>query len=282
MTAQLFDDRTCSLGEGPLWHPERQQLFWFDINNKKMLSLKDGKQLEWSFDRFVSAAGWINTDTLLIASETNLFEFNLNSGESLHVCDLEADNPLTRSNDGRADPWGGFWIGTMGKNAEENAGSIYRYFQGKLIKLFGGITISNSICFSPDRQNAYYTDTATRKIMRQPLGSEGWPVGSSELFVDLSKDDLNPDGAEVDAEGCLWSAQWGASRIARYSPDGVFLSAVEFPAKQISCPAFGGQNMTTLFATSATQNMGEPSIEQGRTYCASVMVKGQPEHHILL
>lgn len=282
MTVHLFDDRSCELGEGPLWHPELQQLFWFDINNKKMLSLKDGNQLEWSFDRYVSAAGWMNKDTLLIASETDLFEFNLTSGDSKHVCDLEADNPATRSNDGRADPWGGFWIGTMGKNAEKNAGSIYRYFQGKLVKLFSDITITNSICFSPDRQSAFYTDTATRKIMRQVLDAAGWPTGPAELFIDLVKDGLNPDGSVVDAEGCLWNAQWGASRVARYSPDGALLSTVDFPASQISCPAFGGQSITTIFATSAAENMDSPSIEQGRTYCAITAVKGQPEHRIIL
>lgn len=282
MTAQVYDDRNCSLGEGPLWHPEREQLFWFDINNKKLLSRSEGQPLEWVFDQHVSAAGWISHDELLIASETEFFVFHLITGERRHVCDLEAENPVTRSNDGRADPWGGFWIGTMGKKAEKGAGAIYRFYRGKLTQLYSDITISNSICFSPDRRFAYYTDTVTRKILRQALDDEGWPAGDPELFIDLNGDGLNPDGSVVDAEGCLWSAQWGSSRVARYSPDGVYLFAEIFPANHTSCPAFGGSDLTRLFVTSATEGMVAPSTDQGRTYCTEVRAKGQTEHRVIL
>jgi len=282
MTAEVFDSRNCSLGEGPMWHPLRNQLFWFDINNKKMLSRNEGKPLEWQFDEHVSAAGWVSEGEMLIASESQLFLFDLGTGASDHICPLEADNPITRSNDGRADPWGGFWIGTMGKQAEAQAGSIYRFYKGELVKLYGAITISNAICFSPDKRFAYFTDTPTRQIMRQPLDAEGWPDGAAEVFIDLNSEGLNPDGAVVDAEGCLWSAQWGASRVARYSPDGMFLSAATFPTEQISCPAFGGADGATLFVTSANESIATPSAAQGRTYQALLTTKGQTEHQVVL
>ena len=144
MNATLFDARTCALGEGPLWHPERGQLFWFDILGKTLLSRQGDKTLSWRFDECVSAAGWIDRDTLLVASETALWRFDLNGAERSLVVPLEADQPLTRSNDGRADPWGGFWIGTMGFNAERGAGAIYRYYKGALRQLFAEITISVS------------------------------------------------------------------------------------------------------------------------------------------
>ncbi len=121
-TATLWDDRACKLGEGPLWHPERKQLFWFDILGQKLLTRTDSGPIEWHFDEIVSAAGWVDDSTLLIASETALFTFDLNSAESEFIAPLEADTPATRSNDGRADPWGGFWIGTMSKTAETGAG----------------------------------------------------------------------------------------------------------------------------------------------------------------
>ncbi len=282
MSMQVFDNRNCALGEGPLWHPVRQQLFWFDINAKKLLSRDGARALEWQFDRHVSAAGWVSADELLIASETDLFVFDLNSESQTRIAPLEAENETTRSNDGRADPWGGFWIGTMGKSAEPGAGAIYRYFMGEVRKLFDGITISNAICFSPDRRFAYYCDTRMWQIMRTSLDEHGWPAGISEIFIDLTAEALNPDGAVIDAEGCLWSAQWGAARVARYSPEGQFLSAIECPALHTSCPAFGGAELQTLFVTSATQDLEAPAPEQGRTYMAELAIKGQSEHQVSL
>ena len=276
MRAEVYDDRQCLLGEGPLWHPLRGELFWFDIISKKLIS----KTQEWVFDEHVSAAGWIDVDRLLIASETALFTFDLRDGSRVHVVDLDAENPVTRSNDGRADPQGGFWIGTMGKSAEPNAGAIFRYYRGEVRMLFGNITISNSICFAPNGDRVYFTDTRLQKILAMALDAEGWPTGVPAVFVDLSGYGLNPDGSIVDAEGCLWNAQWGARRVARYSNDGVFLSAVDVAAKQASCPAFGGADLTTLFVTSAAD--GLDGSDEGKTFAIEVGVKGQAEHQVVL
>ena len=281
MSAQVFDPRKCQLGEGLLWHPERQQMFWFDILGKRLLSQRNGNQLEWQFDEHVSAAGWVDDRTLLIASETGLYTFDLETGQRSLIKALEADNPETRSNDGRADPWGGFWIGTMGKDAKLAAGAIYRFYRGEIQQIYAAITISNSICFSPDRNWAYYTDTADKKIMRQKLSSiDGWPDGPPELFINLEKAGLFPDGSVIDANGCLWNAQWGASRVAQYSPKGVFLTSVPFPAAQISCPAFGGDDLTVLFATSAAA--GDNALLAGQTFSIDVGTKGQNEHQVIL
>lgn len=283
MTDTIFDHRQCALGEGPLWHPERKQLFWFDINNKKMLSQSEDKVHAWQFGHHVSAAGWINHDELLIASEVELFRFNVETSDRTHICALEADEPETRSNDGRADPWGGFWIGTMGKQLEPEAGAIYRYYQGALEVIYQDITIPNAICFSPDGKYAYYTDTPTRLIMRQDLKADGWPTGAAQVFVDLNKEGTNPDGAVVDSEGCLWVAQWGASRVARYSPQGTLLSTVSLDAQQITCPAFGGAELSTLFATSALEGLSNPSEDEGKTFGITLSgITGQAEPRVIL
>ena len=281
MTLEIFDARACTLGEGPLWHPERAQLFWFDILGKTLLSRQGGDVLSWNFDECVSAAGWIDANTLLMASETGLWQFDLISGERVLVAPLEADQPLTRSNDGRADPWGGFWIGTMGFNAERGMGAIYRFYKGELRKLFGNITISNSIAFSPDRRFAYYTDTPTRQIMRVALDAEdGWLEGDAEVFVDLKQSKRNPDGSVVDSEGCLWNAQWGAGQVVRYGPDGTLIEAYDVPAAQTTCPAFGGPDLKTVFVTSAAQ--GRHGAQDGQTFSFAAGVKGQREHRIIL
>ena len=279
MTATVFDERRCRLGEGPLWHPLRNELFWFDILENCLLS----KTSVWEFEKNTSAAGWVDHDRLLVADERSLFILNLETDSREHVIDLEADDPVTRSNDGRADPWGGFWIGTMGRHAEADAGAIYRYYQGELRRLVPNVTISNSICFAPDKSCAYFTDTIKARIMRQPLHPEsGWPEGAPAVFVDLKPEGLNPDGSVVDSEGCLWNAQWGAQRVARYGANGSFTDAISFPAAQISCPAFGGAGFSTLFVTSAAIGADQNDPQAGQTFAIETQFKGLPEYQVVL
>lgn len=285
--SRVFDDRPCALGEGPLWHPQRQQLFWFDILGKRLMTRDaDGAQ-DWQFDEHVSAAGWVDRETLLIASETGLWRFDLQSGKRDLVMALEAENKVTRSNDGRADPWGGFWIGTMGKRAEHGAGAIYRFYSGELRQLVPEISISNAICFAPDRRCAYYTDTKTGQVMRQPLEAEsGWPEGEPHVFLDLRVDGLNPDGAVVDEDGDVWIAQWGASRVAAYSPLGTFLKAVHFGGRHTSCPGFGGPEFRDLYCTTARQGIDAARLraepENGMTFVAIGVGKGRAEYQVIL
>lgn len=252
MTASLFDDTSCSLGEGPLWHPDRQSLFWFDIDNKLMFEKSIGSERqEYRFDRTVSAAGIVDDTSLIIASETDLFVFDLKDSRERVLCELESTNPITRSNDGRADPHGGFWIGTMGYRAEPKAGGIYRFYRGELRKLFHEITISNSICFAPCGTLAYFVDSEKKIIQRVSLDDQGWPSGEARDFVDLSGESFAPDGAVCDAKGQLWSAQWAAARVAVYSQQGELMETHDLPTSHATCPAFGGRDLSTLFVTTA-------------------------------
>ncbi|MBO9397815.1 SMP-30/gluconolactonase/LRE family protein [Shimia sp. R9_2] len=283
----VFDNRVCELGEGPLWHPVREQFYWFDIKGKRLLTQKEGVQQEWVFDEFFSAAGWVDEETLLVASETALWRMDLECGLREHVVDLEADNPVTRSNDGRADPWGGFWIGTMGKSAEPKAGAIYRFYKGELRQVVGDITISNAICFDQTRACAYYTDTPTGQVMRQSVDPEtGWPVGAAEVYLDLKPEGLNPDGAVVDAEGNVWIAQWGAARVAAYDPAGSFVKAVEVGGVQASCPAFGGPELRDLYVTTAAEDLAADVLaaapENGMTFVQENAGQGVAEPRVIL
>lgn len=287
MKSEIFDHRRCELGEGPFWHPERQQLFWFDIIGGNLHTVEDGAAKTWSFDRHASAAGWVSQDELLIATERDLVLFNLTTGEEAFVAELDADNPDTRSNDGRADPWGGFWIGTMGKSAQPQAGGIHRFFRGELRLLYPRITIPNAICFSPSGDFAYFADTATRQVLRQSLDpANGWPQGDPEVWLDLTAEGLNPDGAVVDAQGNLWNAQWGAARVACYDPMGHFIEAISFDAVHTSCPAFGGPKLSTLFCTTAMEALDEDELSSstahGKTFVAEDVATGQREHQVIL
>ena len=282
----VFDSRLCDLGEGPFWHPDRQQLFWFDILGKRLLSqTSDGSQ-EWHFPDLVSAAGWIDHDTLMIASESALFRFNLATGLKREIAPLEADNPTTRSNDGRADPFGGFWIGTMGKSAEPGAGAIYRYYRGELRRLYHNISIPNSICFPAHGRFAHFADSATRKVMRVALDADGWPKGEPDIFLDLTADTPEPDGAVIDASGILWLAEWGGACVRAFAPDGTLQQTIAFDAPHTSCPAFGGPNLSTLFCTTAVQGIAFAARSKfpqaGMTFCAPTTTRGQPENKVIL
>ena len=275
----VFATHPCLLGEGPLWHPRRKALFWFDILGKT-LHCKGATRLSWSFDEYVSAAGWVDADTLLIASASGLWRFDIASGGRDLVVPLEADDTTTRSNDGRADPQGGFWIGTMGVKAEAHAGAIYRYYRGELRQLFDRITISNAICFSPEGDTAYFADTFSQRIQKVAQDENGWQKDAHEVFVDLRGDGLNPDGAVVDAAGNLWNAQWDAGRVACYGADGVFKQSISVPTSQTTCPAFGGATGTTLFVTSAANGVNE--AQGGMTFSTDAGVTGQQEHQVIL
>ncbi|QQA42384.1 SMP-30/gluconolactonase/LRE family protein [Pelagovum pacificum] len=275
----IYDETCCTLGEGPLWHPERKELFWFDILSKRL----HVKGRSWDFPHYVSAAGWAADDKLLVASAVGLHLFDIENGNIDDVAPMEADNPVTRSNDGRADPYGGFWIGTMGIKAEHKAGAYYRYYKGELRELFPNISIPNATCFSPDGSTAYFGDTPEKKVWKVALDSDGWPKGDPEVLVDMDGTPHKPDGAVCDSAGNLWIAEWGSHRVAVHGADGTYLTAIGLPPLQTSCPAFGGAEMSTLFVTSAAEGLDDPlNPHHGRTFMVETTTTGQAEHQVIL
>ncbi|WP_374326598.1 SMP-30/gluconolactonase/LRE family protein [Paracoccus pantotrophus] len=278
MNARVFDSRICELGEGAFWHPERAQPFWFDILGRRLLSRQDGNELEWRFGEMVSAAGWIDRDRLLIASQTALIRFDLRDGRQERLAPLEADRPGNRSNDGRADPFGGFWIGTMARNGRAGTGAIYRYLDGELRLLRGNMSIPNAICFSPDGRLAYFADTAAQTVWSQDLDEQGWPCAEARVFLDLAGTDQFPDGAVTDAQGRFWNARWGNGSVVCHAPDGRLLRRLSLPASQPSCPAFGGPGLAQLIVTSAAEGRHGP--QDGRTWLLDPGAQGRPEPRV--
>jgi len=282
-TARVHDQTVCLLGEGPLWHPERGELLWFDILGR-MLHM-EGRHHRLT--ELSSAAGWIDRDTILLAQKGALLRFELTTGQGERVAGLDEGNPAVRSNDGRADPWGGFWIGTMGLKAEPEAGAIWRYYRGEVRRLVPKVTIPNAICFDPGGTHAVYADTEAQLVWRQPLSDrDGFPLGEREQFLDFRGTDLNPDGAVFDAEGNLWIAMWGSGKVAGYGRDGTPLEEFAVPATQSTCPAFGGEGMSTLFVTSAAAGVPQADLaaapESGRTFAVETGRKGVPEPKVIL
>lgn len=289
-TARLLIDSQCALGEGPIWHAGRQQLFFFDINEQTLFAVTAAGEIvdSWLFNETVAAAAIVDDHTLALATDTGLKQFDLTTGGMNRINEIEADNPQTRTNDSRVHPSGAFWIGTMTRSEQEAPiGSVYHYRAGTLTTLKSGISIPNATCFSPDGTIAYWTDTPTQKIMQCATDpATGLPIGAWTLFADVSEGRGYPDGAVVDSQGYLWNAKWGGSCVVRHAPDGSIDRIVEVPVSQVTCPAFGGADLKTLFITTAAKNLTaeQLAVEKvaGGLFAIDVDVAGQAETPIQL
>lgn len=284
--SDIYDDHICECGESPLWHPLRKQLYWVDITTHEILTHQNGRTQRVPFYEFVTALAWIDANNILVATETGLVKLNLDSFDKTEICSLEADSSKTRSNDGRADAWGGFWISTMGKRAERGAGKIYRYHQGHLSVIVDNITIPNAICFSPCRKNAYFADTATKRFYKIRLNPEtGEPVSPPELFIDFEKTGHAIDGAIVDQMGHIFFGVWDGYAIIKVSPNGDITESYPVSAARPTCPAFGGEDFKDIYITTAAIGLHatlDIMVGQGRTLLLSNIADGQPEPQVRL
>lgn len=284
---EIFDDRCCTLGEGPLWLPERATLIWADIPACRLLGRSADAALAWEMPEMISAAGRVDGDRIVLCGESGIWQFGLETGALELLCPIP-DMEGLRSNDARVDPWGGVWTSTMSLSQVPEAGSIHRWYRGELRRVASGLTIPNAICFSPDRRRAYFADSRRATIFTQALDPEGWPMGRAEAFVTLSEHRVVPDGAVTDAEGCLWSALWGGGRVVRFAPDGTEVARFETGTPYPTCPAFGGAGFADLYVTTMTN--AEPGAQPapppplGRTLrLASAAVGiGRPEPRVRL
>lgn len=285
-TAELFIDSRCTLGEGPIWHHQRQRLFWFDIVNATLFEADTAGNIvkRFTFAEPASAAGIIDRDTVAVATCGAMVRLDLNTGQTSELAPFEADKPGNRPNDGRVDPTGGFWIGTMGRtgNAEKAPGSVYQFKAGRMTTILRDIRIPNSICFSPDGRTAYFTDAGEviRKVAIDAV--TGLPAGEWTDFTGCPEGLGHADGSVVDSEGYLWSARWGGSAVIRFSPGGEVDRVVRLPVSRVSCPAFGGEDLRTLYLTTARQGLSAEELERephaGSVFALRVDVPGLPEN----
>jgi sugar lactone lactonase len=284
----ILSAERCHLGEGPTYDAATNTAWWFDILEGRLFEadLGGGQVRSYQLGKMASALARIDAERQLIVAEDGLYIRSISDGRMTLYCPLEADNPLNRSNDARVHPCGTFWIGTMGRKAERGAGTIYALHRGQISRLFSGVTIPNAICFSPDGALGYFADTATNVLYRVALDAlTGLPRGAPEVL--LQHHGVGGlDGAVVDIDGRIWNARWGGGCIDVYSPQGEHLRCLHVPARQASCPAFVGPDLSRLLVTSAWQDMDEAARaadpEHGRTFLMEVAARGRPEPDVKL
>ena len=250
------------LGEGVLWCPRAQALYWTDILASTLWrhTPHDGTTRQWPMpERLASFAlceadGW-----LLLGLASQLAFFHLDSGALQPIADVEPDLP-TRVNDGVCDRQGRFIFGTLHETEagvpKQPIGGFYRLNADLSLQRLPlpSVAISNSLAFSPDGGTMYFCDSPTRRIQCCDYAVDG-SVGAPRVFVDVAGIPGEPDGSTVDAGGGLWNAQWGMSRVLRYRADGSEDTIIEVPARQPTRVALGGAALDTLYITSARDGL---------------------------
>jgi len=276
------------LGEGILWCPRAQALYWTDIQASMLWRHHPatGSTETWPMpERLASFALCERDDWLLLGLASRLAFLHLPSGALEPLCEVEAELP-TRLNDGVCDREGRFVFGTLHEphdgGPKKPVGSFYRFDADlSLHRLdLGHVAISNSLAFSPDGRTMYFCDSPRRVIQRCAYAVDG-SVGHAEDWLDLRTMDGEPDGSTVDAAGGLWNAQWGMGRVVRYTPDGVQDLVVTVPARQPTRPALGGTVLDTLYITSARDGLSAQASREdpraGHLFRVPSPVQGLPE-----
>ena len=252
------------LGEGIIWDEGDAAVWWTDIQNSTLYRYQlDDKKLEyWSTPERVGCFALVaDKEYLIVGFESGFAYFDPRSGYLEWLQKVGADTPETRLNDGRADRQGRFWAGSMVEGKVANpSGKLYCLDRKvQCSSHLSELSISNSLCWSPDSAVMYHTDTPTRQIYRYDFDSATGAISNKALFV-KTEDGCFPDGSTVDAQGYVWNAQWGASQVVRYSPSGEVDLVLQVPATQPSCVAFGGPNLDMLFVTTAREGLSPEEL----------------------
>ncbi|KQV46201.1 hypothetical protein ASC95_26705 [Pelomonas sp. Root1217] len=258
------------LGEGLLWHGGRW--WWTDIEAATLFAWQPGAAGPLSCrlpDRLGSFAHCRSGRVLLgLAKRLALATLsdNLDLGQLQTAAPVDAAEPRTRINDGRTDRRGNFVFGTMNEAQERRPkstiASFYQYSMAHGLRRLAlpAVAIANSVCFSLDGRTMYFCDTLSQRIQQCAYDAETAQVDNVRLFTAMDQDDAWPDGSVVDAEGCLWNAQWGAGRVARYDPEGRLMGVLCAPAAHTSCPAIGGEGMDQLMLTTARTELSRDAL----------------------
>lgn len=259
-SVELVLDAKAQLGEGAIWHSQKQVLYWVDIDGG-FVHIYDPVT---NRDRSVSTGQPVGTVVprasggVMVALRDGFAALNLETGALTPITDPESHLPDNRFNDGKCDPAGRFWAGTMGKAG----GSVYRLDPDLTVrKMFGGVRTSNGIAWSLGQKTMYYIDTPTQEVAAFDYDYATGEIGNRRVAVKVPVENGHPDGSTLDAEGHLWVAHWDGWNVTCYDPArGVGLRTIKLPASRITSCAFGGPDLSTLYITSARVGLDEAAL----------------------
>jgi len=274
-TADLVVDCACRLGEGPTWDAWREQLLWLDIDDQRLHRLDvDDVHSTTELDRRVTAVVPDADGGLVAAVDASVAHLDGSGAVGSIIATLPpAGDGVT--NDGRCDPSGRLWIGTVDRSGSNRAGLFCVGSDGSVTVVRSGVGLSNGLDWSPDGRICHYVDSFARCIQNLHLGPDGLPVGA-DILVGI---DATPDGLTVDAEGGIWVALWDGGEVHRYRPDGRLDRRVSVAGGFITSCAFGGPDGSTLYITTARDEMTPGDLVRqphaGGLFAAEVGVTGR-------
>lgn len=262
------------LGESPFWHPAEQRLYWCDIPGRK-LNRFDPATLqhdEWAFETDVACCAPMLGGELLLALRTGLVTFDPATGRSRPCAKPPYDPSIERFNDGKADPQGRMWIGTIYEPRDRSAAALYCWAGGHLTREAEGVTTGNGLAWSPDGRTLYWSDTKAHLVQAFDFDPVEGSLSGRRVFAQFAQKDPaaadlagyggRPDGAAMDAEGCYWVAMFEGARVLRISPQGEVLRELRLPVRCPTMPCFGGADLKTLYITTACEK--RPADELAR------------------
>jgi len=276
------------LGEGPLWHPLQNRLYWVDIHNGDLY--QSDERLEsfhkTHFNCKISALGFRKKGGFIFATDRGFAFWDEGQADLDYFWNpLPQDRRNVRLNDGKVDPAGRFWAGSM--DTQNALGELYRIdLDGSQHTLLHNLGISNGLGWSPDCKTMYTTDSFRFRIYAFDYDLGSGDISNQRVFVKLPRDETEtvPDGLCVDAEGCIWSAHWNGWRVIRYDPKGKPILQVDIPAQRVTSCCFGGKNLSTLYITTAQEGLSNAALEKqpyaGDVFICQTNTQGQPANFI--
>ncbi len=279
------------LGESPLWHPTEQVLYWCDIPGRALnrFDPRTSNHTRWDFTTEPASIAPMREGGLLLAMRDGLWRFDTGTGQRSPLAAPPYDTRLERFNDGKCDPRGRFWVGTIYEPRDPPLAAFYRYAAGQLDRMVGDITVGNGLAWSPDARTLYCSDTKAHTIYAFDFDAATGHIGPRRVFArfpmkqadqDLSTYGGRPDGAAVDVEGCYWSALFEGQRLVRLSPSGEITREIRLPVRCATMPCFGGPDLKTLYITTSRENRPAAELEAqplaGRVLTLRVDVAGMP------
>lgn len=261
----MLDNTVSTLGEGPVWLADEGVYYWVDIMGKQIrfFNPQTGVERQIATPQWIGAAVPAGKGRLVCAMGNGLYMLDLASESFQEIAVPESHLPGNRFNDGKCDPAGRFWAGTMSLTSEPGVGSLYCLERdGSVRRVLENISISNGLGWSPDNRWMYYIDTPTCEIWRFQYDLASGQISGKQTIVTVPDGQGTPDGMAVDAEGMIWVALWGGYGVARYNPDtGEQLEFIRLPVSQVTSCCFGGEHLDELFITSANIGLSEEELK---------------------
>jgi len=274
-TATPASEHRAELAEGPFW--SNGSLYWVDIRGRQLLKLRDRvAEVVYDFPSQVGAVVPAREGGFVAALETGFYRLHANLEDLEYIADPEAGHHHNRFNDGKCDPFGCFYAGTMSLHGKQNAAGLYSLTADREVQtILKPVTLSNGLAWNAEASLFYYIDTPTGEVAVFDYNRETGEIARRRVAVSIPEGDGHPDGMCIDSDDNLWVAHWGGKKVTCFDPaSGERLAEIALPVDNVTSCAFGGENLNHLYITTAYAGLSaeeyETQADAGKLFVAEV------------